>query len=305
MIRTTERFATLLHKTSIMSEQSNNRISTLRWVNLGAYFFNVAMTYTFGGSSAFDLPTNGEISQKYQTLVTPAGWAFSIWGIIFTLQLIWAVRPVLFHSGDRFLAAVGYNYLWIVLAQSTWSVCFTFERIGLSTVAMFVILTLLWRTVFVLRSEPSTLGEYAGWKLPLSLHAGWITAATTVAVSLQAVALEASSTFQLYVALLSVGVLVLVSAGLIYKHEYVMTLPIAWALLAVKAELGNPIESIATTFTGDEIQLAQTGAQMGSYAIVLAVVVAVVLRSFSGPQKPADTDASSESTVLAPKDESS
>merc|ERR1719181_542557 len=62
------------------------------WVNLGAYVVNTIVTYTsltgvFGA-------TNTELSKKYQTLVTPAGWAFSIWGPIFLWEGIFVVAQL-------------------------------------------------------------------------------------------------------------------------------------------------------------------------------------------------------------------
>jgi benzodiazapine receptor len=58
------------------------------------------------------LQTNGELSEKYQTLVTQIGFAFAIWGIIFIAQFIFTVVQ-LFHSfrGAPLVAkAIGYDY---------------------------------------------------------------------------------------------------------------------------------------------------------------------------------------------------
>merc|ERR1711998_602600 len=35
--------------------------------------------------------TNSEVSALYQTLITPAGFTFSIWGLIFTAELLFVV----------------------------------------------------------------------------------------------------------------------------------------------------------------------------------------------------------------------
>eukprot|EP00284_Hemiselmis_tepida_P006078 CAMPEP_0174937372 /NCGR_PEP_ID=MMETSP1355-20121228/60286_1 /TAXON_ID=464990 /ORGANISM="Hemiselmis tepida, Strain CCMP443" /LENGTH=102 /DNA_ID=CAMNT_0016184217 /DNA_START=92 /DNA_END=397 /DNA_ORIENTATION=+ len=39
--------------------------------------------------------TNSAMSRKYQTFVTPAGWAFSIWSYIFLSQLVFTVYTLL------------------------------------------------------------------------------------------------------------------------------------------------------------------------------------------------------------------
>ena len=53
----------------------------LNVLNFAAYVLNIGLVN--GVPFLFKLPDNGEISQKYQTIVTPAGWAFAIWGLIF------------------------------------------------------------------------------------------------------------------------------------------------------------------------------------------------------------------------------
>ena len=33
----------------------------------------------------------GEVSDSYNTQITPAGWTFSVWGVIYTAQVLWIV----------------------------------------------------------------------------------------------------------------------------------------------------------------------------------------------------------------------
>ena len=53
-------------------------ISSLNVLNVVAYVGNIVMMVL--PQALFHLPDNAELSAKYQTIVTPAGWAFSIWG---------------------------------------------------------------------------------------------------------------------------------------------------------------------------------------------------------------------------------
>merc|ERR1711865_28084 len=64
------------------------------WLNLVFYFLNSLATYSIQ-LGWLDLPNNGDISDKYQTLVTPFGLSFTIWGLIFIWQLIWVVWQLL------------------------------------------------------------------------------------------------------------------------------------------------------------------------------------------------------------------
>ena len=43
-------------------------------------------------------PTNGEVSDRYPTLLVAAGYAFSIWGVIFLLDLVYGIWQA---TGER------------------------------------------------------------------------------------------------------------------------------------------------------------------------------------------------------------
>ena len=60
------------------------KLQTLNYVNVVAYLSNFLVVFF---STRAGLPDNAELSNKYQTLVTPAPYAFAIWGIIFTAEL--------------------------------------------------------------------------------------------------------------------------------------------------------------------------------------------------------------------------
>ena len=56
----------------------------LQVINIAAYILNVFVTY----ASQAILPklggkTNGEVSKEFTSIVTPAGYAFTIWAVIF------------------------------------------------------------------------------------------------------------------------------------------------------------------------------------------------------------------------------
>ena len=46
------------------------------------------MATNTGNNAAYQSDT-GNISDVYSTQITPAGWAFSIWGVIYTWQALW------------------------------------------------------------------------------------------------------------------------------------------------------------------------------------------------------------------------
>merc|ERR1719313_124544 len=90
-----------VEKGSVVAEQAQEAVeasgcsfrNTWRnWLNLGAYVLNTIVTYV--SLTGIFGKTNTELSAKYETLVTPSGWAFSIWGPIFIREGIFVVAQL-------------------------------------------------------------------------------------------------------------------------------------------------------------------------------------------------------------------
>ena len=95
----------------------SSKLQTVNYANIAAYILNGAVTYGVGVSGLF--PTNAELSEKYQTIITPAGYAFSIWGVIFISQAIFTVAQALpaYRSSDIVVKGVSYYYVMACIAQ--------------------------------------------------------------------------------------------------------------------------------------------------------------------------------------------
>jgi hypothetical protein len=270
---------------STSTADNNTQISRLNIVNLAAYVLNVAFTFGIGLGGLFNLPSNGELSLKYQTLVTPVGWAFSIWSIIFLVQLLWVILQIALKQqrNSEWITKVGYNYLWVCLAQAGWTLAFSNEIIALSLLFMTFILLFLWRIIFTLttsqQEDTTSWKNYCLWKFPFTIHGGWITAATAVNASVVLVAYNVASQVQFYVAIASVFVLLLFAVAVIWKlSEQVVPLVLAWALFGVFVELKSATDSIISTFTDEQIQQTQYGAVVAAILILVGVLVGAILR---------------------------
>lgn len=122
----------------------------------------------------------GQLSALYPTGFTPAGWVFSIWGLIYLGLIsfsIWAIRadPAQSQRIDRvrgpFLVSCAANAAWIFL----WH----YRHILASLVVMLVLLASLVLVYVRLRSTAArSLPERLCVDLPFSLYLGWITTAT-------------------------------------------------------------------------------------------------------------------------------
>ncbi|QKZ15634.1 tryptophan-rich sensory protein [Spirosoma sp. KUDC1026] len=233
-------------------------------------------TGVFGGK------TNADISAKYETLITPAGYAFSIWGLIFLGVLAFAIYQALpsQRTNPRF-RAVGWLVVINAFCNAIWSPIFNQEWIGLALVVILVMLFTLMiieqrllaqaRVPIVAPDLDATLPESpAGpaqtWlaRIPFSIYFGWLTVATILNV---AVYLKATqfSTMGLSEATWAVAVLIvgLVVGAVIFNRyrSIAYILVFAWAYAAIAAKQGDYplVQGVAGVGAVVAIGLAITG----------------------------------------------
>jgi len=134
---------------------------------------------------ATSLPLNNlttrEISDSFDIYFVPAGYAFSIWGVIYLGLLAFAVFQALPKQlVDEHLAKVDAWFMLSNLANALWLVCFHYRQFILALVFMGILLISLIN-IFK-RLEIGKRKMTAAWKwaveIPFSIYFGWITVAT-------------------------------------------------------------------------------------------------------------------------------
>jgi len=134
------------------------------------------------------LPINGfdtgELSDFYPNLFVPAGFTFSIWGIIYLTVLVfvvWSLVQAFNNKGnDGFLQKIGPWFLISCLANASWILAWHYLQVGLSLVIMLTILLSLiaiYLRLGIGKDRSSNSDRYIV-HLPFSLYLGWITIAT-------------------------------------------------------------------------------------------------------------------------------
>lgn len=207
-----------------------------RWLVLVAVVINVAFSYLY---NYLPLSTQsiGEVSSKYNSLFTPAPYAFGIWGLIYLSFLVYAVFQLLPQNRDKIL----YNRLagpmiFANMLGIAWIISYTTNMIGLSVVIMLVTL-MNAITMFTLVRGRIRDCEYTPWlTVPFSLYAGWITVATIANVSQWLVALGWNNSPQAQtgwvMALIALSAALGIMVG--YRHrDWIYTAVVAWALIAI------------------------------------------------------------------------
>ncbi|MFD2672979.1 TspO/MBR family protein [Marinicrinis sediminis] len=156
-----------------------------RWLNI---VFFIGVLFINWAANALPLfgRTTGEVSAKYPVAITPASYAFSIWGLIYLLlagyvllQALpkWRDKPEILAIGPWFVISCSLNILWMLLwhsLQLTASVC----------VMIALLISLI---VIYLKTRPAvqtgTLIRLLV-ALPFSIYLGWISVATVLNVTI-------------------------------------------------------------------------------------------------------------------------
>src|SRR5690606_18745203 len=137
-------------------------------------------------------PDQGEISGRYPTLLVAAGYAFSIWGLIFLLDLIYAGWQM--TGGRKRDATLSRIAPWAAAGfflTTIWMPLFSQELFWPCLAVIFGALACLAYCAAQLSRDPSPRsGQWAWAWLPLSLHAGWLTLAAFLNLAQVIVAYE-------------------------------------------------------------------------------------------------------------------
>jgi benzodiazapine receptor len=189
------------------------------------------------------LPLNGQrtadISDRFEVFVIPAGYVFSIWGLIYVLLAAFVVdqaRPS--RAGDPTLRRLGWLPVVANLANALWVVLFQYEQFVLTVPVMIALLLTLIRINAITFADRERLVGGQRWtvRLPFSIYLGWITIATiaNIAQTLQAIGVAVDPAFAPVIAgaVRVVGLAIAVAYGAVVVWAY--------AGIAVK-EAGTPL----------------------------------------------------------------
>jgi len=154
-------------------------IRPLQAVNVLGYVGVVAVNVL---ASALPLggKTTAELSDAYPNLFVPAGYVFSIWGVIYLLLLAFTVYQASpSRGGEGFLSKIGYLFALSCALNISWIFLWHYEYVIPSLLPMFALLLsliLIYLRLDIGRSSP-TRGERLWVHLPFSVYLGWITVA--------------------------------------------------------------------------------------------------------------------------------
>jgi benzodiazapine receptor len=130
--------------------------------------------------------TTGEISDRFRVYFVPAGYVFSIWGLIYLALIALAVYQALPAQRENpHLRRIGYLFALSCVANSAWIFLWHYELFELTLVAMFGLLLSLIAIYLRLDIGCAQVSTAEKWlvHVPFSIYLGWITVATIANVT--------------------------------------------------------------------------------------------------------------------------
>ena len=206
------------------------------------------------------LPINGqntgEISDRFQVYFVPAGYVFSIWGLIYIGLIAFAIFQALPSQRENpRLRAAGW---WIVLgglANITWIFLWHYEQFPLTLAAMLVLLASLIITYLRMGICQARVPVAEKWAahVPFSIYLGWITVATVANVTALLAYLNWDAfgiAAEVWMWIVLVAVLVIAVLMNFTRRDVAYTAVILWALAGISVKhAGVPEVAIATWIT--------------------------------------------------------
>lgn len=206
------------------------------------------------GAQLLSLPSINDVSDSYATFLTPAGYAFSIWSVIYALLIVFVVyqaRDLFRPRKENVLPQkVGPFFIVASVCNGLWTYVFVNDLIGLSVVILLTLTVslyiLLYRLRIAIDNPPFSVIFCVWW--PLLLYTGWVTIASIVNV-----ASWFDSLGLVINAVAASGVIVIagaILAGLLYKRNVrELLLACSWGIAGIGLNQGESSDGKIVAFT--------------------------------------------------------
>lgn len=242
----------------------------LKWTNIIAFALTVLVNGLAGSTTILGGKLTAEISDANPTLITPAGYVFSIWGVIYILLGTFVVFQALPSQKEKsFQEEIGWLFVFSSLLNIAWLFLWQFEYLSLSVVLMFLLLATLIAIYLRLKIGKSTvpLREKLAVHVPFSVYLGWITIASiaNVTVTLVSVGWDgfgiSQETWAFSIVIIALLITLLVVAT---RKDLAYGLVVVWALLGIAVKQSGNQNIVTTT-------------EISAVVIVIALALSILI----------------------------
>ena len=219
------------------------------------------------------------ISDSFPLYITPAGYVFSIWGVIYLGLLAFAIYQALPNQRDNpRLQATGWLLILSCIANVAWLFCWHFgfqtSWFWLTEVAMLALLGLLIMIYLRLGTGVTSVSTAETWaiRVPISIYLGWISVATIANTTIVLYSfgwtgegIAPALTILLLLVALVLGVLMLAR-----HRDVAYALVLVWAFIGIGAPNNVADDSLVSTI---------------AYLLAGILALAVVVTIFRKPKR--------------------
>ena len=236
-----------------MNETSNGRDVMRSALVVVATAATIAFNVLAGTGHINGVMAN-EVSDKYPTVLTPAGYAFTIWALIYVSLIAFSIYQLLPSKIVRFR---GVRTLYIIscLLNCAWLYFWHRYSIGICLVLILGLLATLALINIKFKSADSMLDEIFT-KAPFGIYFGWVTAASII-------------NFFVYLKYIDVQMTAF-SWNVLGCTFLILAMIIA---LAVRVKLRNFLYPLAVAWAATGIAIQQ----QGNTAIILTAAICVII----------------------------
>lgn len=230
----------------------------LQWINTAA-FGSMLLVNLLANLIPFGGRTTGQVSALYPNLFTPAPITFSIWGLIYGLMALFVLYQwEVFDGGEKsagvrkaigpwFAVSCAFNIIWLL--------CWHFNAIGLSLLAMVSLMVCLLLIELILDDFELGMKGWLTAKAGFDICLGWLTAAAIANTAVLLVKLRWNGwglPAELWTMIALMGGTLIACLLILYSNMPIAAVSLIWA------------------YTGILIRHFSTGGYAGSYPFVIA-----------------------------------
>ncbi|GAE92083.1 hypothetical protein JCM21714_1064 [Gracilibacillus boraciitolerans JCM 21714] len=243
------------------------------WVNLTALAL-VIVVNSLANIIPINGMTTGEISNQLEVLFTPAGYVFSIWGLIYLLLAIWVFAqlpkdrqhaPVYRACSELFWLSSVLNVAWIL----SWH----YQLFFISNMIMIGLLVTL--ITLYLRGKKVQASKLE--LLPFSIYLGWISVATIANISYYLVYLGFGEKESISIFWTIVMIIIATGLALLFlwrEKDIFYVLVFIWAFIGIGIKNNAEFNEVAWT----------------AYACALFLFIVVTILTISHQKNREDTE---------------
>jgi hypothetical protein len=197
--------------------------------------------------------TTGELSDKFSTDITPAGYAFAIWSLIYLGLIAFSIYQALpSQTENNLFKQIRTIYILNCLANCGWIYAWHYELVPLSLLIMLVLLgTLIFINVVLIKANSTA--DILTAKVPFNIYFGWITVATILNASITLVYFGVQCSEIATSIIGAILILIATTLGVLLRFKissafYPIT--IAWGLTAIAVKQSGDTIIVVSTAIG-------------------------------------------------------